>query len=230
MTTVPFTIVDNFFDNPKEIRDYALSLKYIPEPDGRWPGKRTALLNHINPSLEDFVLRKIYNLFFEETPIGSTVKMSFQKIEHLEGSGWPHQDKELFTFLIYLHDDEESINCGTSIYSLKKGVYHPFKDLQDQRKMETFMRSKFNQSKTGKMTKEQLIIQEKFISENFTKTIDIKDKFNRLVCFPSDCFHSANTYSNLTSDARLTLLGFVERIAFKGKHWPIIRSKQSHMI
>jgi len=230
MTTIPFTIVDDFLDNPQEIKNYALSLKYVPEPEGRSPGKRTPFLHQINPPLYEYILRKVYNLFFEEYPVGSKVNMSFQKIEYLEGSGWPHQDTELFTFLIYLHEDDESVNCGTSIYSLKKGIPYPLHNQQDRLKMENFMKAKFNQSKTGKMSEENLKLQKNFIENNFEKTIDIKDKFNRLICFPSECFHSANTFNNSTHEDRLTLVGFVERIAFKGKHWPIIRSKQTHLL
>ena len=37
----PTTVVDDFFDNPHDVRKLALSTKFYPNKDGRWPGARS---------------------------------------------------------------------------------------------------------------------------------------------------------------------------------------------
>ena len=45
----PILCQDDFFDNPDEIREYALSLDYKSDENGHWPGVRTRPLHEINP-------------------------------------------------------------------------------------------------------------------------------------------------------------------------------------
>ena len=39
----PTFCVDNFLENPDEIVEYSKKLKFIKNPDGRWPGARVFL-------------------------------------------------------------------------------------------------------------------------------------------------------------------------------------------
>ena len=57
--------------------------------------------------------------------------------------------------------------------------------------------------------------------------LDIKDIYNRLLCFSSDQYHSANNFSNKNS-SRLTLIGFIHKI--NNSNLPILRSKQTLMM
>jgi len=61
----PTQSVDNFFDKPEEIVQFANSLKYQTAQSGFWPGKRTEEL-HINHSLffKSFLTR-LFALFFD---------------------------------------------------------------------------------------------------------------------------------------------------------------------
>ena len=41
---IPTTIVDNFFEDPMKVRDYALSQDFFSDTERSWPGKRTSPL------------------------------------------------------------------------------------------------------------------------------------------------------------------------------------------
>ena len=47
----PTTIIDNFFDDPYAVRKLALSTKFYPNKDGRWPGARSDRINNIDYEL-----------------------------------------------------------------------------------------------------------------------------------------------------------------------------------
>ena len=48
MFNYPVTIIDNFYDNPEEIRDFALKHNFFPTEEGFYPGRRTEKLNITN--------------------------------------------------------------------------------------------------------------------------------------------------------------------------------------
>jgi hypothetical protein len=41
---IPITIIDDFLENPDLVVDFANSLEYQKDEQGRWPGKRS---NHL---------------------------------------------------------------------------------------------------------------------------------------------------------------------------------------
>ena len=47
----PILCQDDFFDNPDEIREYALSLDYKSDENGHWPGVRTRPLHKAGVSV-----------------------------------------------------------------------------------------------------------------------------------------------------------------------------------
>ena len=63
----PILCQDDFFDNPDEIREYALSLDYKSDENGHWPGVRTRPLHEINPKLATEVLVKVFSI--DDAPI-----------------------------------------------------------------------------------------------------------------------------------------------------------------
>jgi len=219
MTTIPLTVLDNFFDNPNTIRDYALSLEYKSDEEN-YPGKRSKPLHILNTDLFHYTNNKVLSLFFTDyKEVRYEVYASFQIIEKHPGEGWVHQDPNLFTFIIYLHESNPNINCGTSLWSLNSNVICPIKN--------EFERSYFNDKRTAhhlhsKYDKEAV----NSFNRNFTKEISIPDKYNRLVAFSSELFHSANFYDNNLSP-RLTLIGFVNNVS--NNSLPVIRSKQTQL-
>jgi hypothetical protein len=214
MVTIPLTVLDNFFDNPQEVKDYALSLKYSPEPDGKWPGKRTENLINIHFPFYKYVCNKVLSLFFEN-PVNHHIDLKFQLIEDYQGKGWVHQDPTIFTFLIYLHKENPEIDCGTTLWNLDPNLLSPINSENDH--------NLFNSRREHHKTKKTLSKDQSLQYKKFKKSISIPDKFNRFIGFSSEHFHSANSFDNNIS-SRLTLIGFVENL--NTSKLPIIRSKQ----
>ena len=45
---LPTMVVDNFYEEPDQVRDYALSLEYFKGDRGSWPGVRTKLFHEFD--------------------------------------------------------------------------------------------------------------------------------------------------------------------------------------
>jgi hypothetical protein len=221
MTTIPITILDDFLDNPDTIRNWGLSLPFESSDDGRWPGKRTECLSKIHPPFYNYINRKILSLFFED-PVNYDGDLTFQLIEDYQGEGWVHQDSNVFTYIIYLSPENE-INCGTSLYNLNSKKIHN-KNTPDDDNLLSLTR---HHHKTKLISPDIENIQKYNLNSNYIKTLDINDKFNRVLCFSAEKFHKANNFSNNTSP-RLTLIGFIHKIS--SSNLPIIRSKQTIMM
>ena len=220
MTTIPVTILDNFLDNPNTIRDWGLSLEFTPEPNGKWPGKRTSCLSKIHPPFFDYINQRVLSLFFEDS-INYHCSLTFQLIEDYQGEGWIHQDSNTFTYIIYLSPEDE-INCGTSLYDLKPEKVHIINS-PDENNLLSLTRQ---HHKTKLISPDIKNIQKQNLYSNYTKILDVNDKFNRLLCFSAEKFHRANNLSNTTSP-RLTLIGFIHKVATD--NLPVLRSQQTIM-
>ena len=217
MKTIPLTIVDNFFDNPDSIKKLSEKLEFFAPAAPFYPGKRTKCLSEIHPPFFNYVNKKVFRLFFEDTKdIQYRTFLHFQKIENYEGKGWIHQDDDLFTFMIYFHKPNPEINCGTSIWNLNSDLFHNINSVEE---MDNSSKRK-DHFKTGKVINEY---QEKH-QKNFTKEISIPDKYNRLIAFSAEHFHSANNL-NPVENPRLALIGFVHEI--NRANLPILRMNQT---
>jgi hypothetical protein len=211
---IPTTIVDDFFDNPEHIRDYALSLEYTKDPEFKWPGKRSRQLYDINPNLFEFIINRALSLFYRPGIDYSQwkAKCSFQLVDKSYGTGWIHKDMETITGIIYLNK-ENNPNAGTTIYQRKSG--HSL--LNTDKKIQFFK---------GDIDLETATRYRKENDEQFEETVTIKNKFNRLVMFDSGLYHGANDFednNNQQDSDRLTLVFFIEKIDVY-QH-PIVRMK-----
>ena len=217
MKAIPLTIVDNFFDNPDSIRKFSEELDFFTPTPQFHPGKRSKCLSEIHPTFYDYVNKKVFRLFFEDVAnVRYKTSLYFQKIENYEGKGWIHQDDNLFTFMVYFHQPNPKINCGTSIWSLNSDLIHSINSNE-----EFYHSSKRRDHyKTGKVTNDY---QEKF-HKNFTEEISIPDKYNRLIAFSAEHPHSSNNF-NPVGNPRLFLIGFVEEIS--KANLPILRMNQT---
>ena len=208
MNLIPATILDNFLENPNEIRDWALSLDYSKSSsNGRYPGKRTKLLENINPPFHQYVTKKIISIFADPNKVIGESSSSFQLITNYEGNGWIHQDTDSqITAILYL-SKESKINCGTSLYEIKSpNIFN----LTPERK--AYIKDRENHHSTGKIPSNILKQKNEFENNNFNKTLDIKDKFNRIFCFSSNHYHAANFFSPNNGEDRLTYISFIHNL------------------
>jgi hypothetical protein len=195
----PFFCIDNFFDNPDEIVEYAKSLPYAPCHN---PGTRTVSLNELDEEFFFWINKKIlsvlYPMNYNELAYNATTL--FAKVPpNLVHDGWVHEDSCEFSSIIYL---SKQTDCGTSIFSPKKS--HLKKYQNQDRKAEYFV----DESKT-----DGLADLKKTNNENFEESIIVKPKYNRLIIFDGKMPHAAQPYMSAdTTEDRLTLNSFFNSI------------------
>ena len=118
-----FKIIDNFYNNPDQVRDYALSLEF--NVTGNYPGARTEPLQGDNFTnamafMQDAVGKPItffpseYNTAFQYTTEDSRT--------------WVHHDSTDWAAVLYLTPDAP-LDSGTAIYKHKHtGIYRHTED------------------------------------------------------------------------------------------------------
>jgi hypothetical protein len=213
----PTQSVDNFFDKPEEIVQFANSLEYKTAQSGFWPGKRTEEL-HINHTLffKSFLTR-LFALFFDYSHTKlrwSDVGMYFQKTSAFDpkdksnilNTGLIHQDGNFpLVGLVYLTKDACK-DSGTSIMLPNKKYKHR-PELADEK-------VRLHKIPQEKQTKKDLEDRKKLIlslNENFEESIRFNNKFNRLIAYTGTDFHKCNSFYS-GQDERLTLVFFVGKM------------------
>jgi hypothetical protein len=211
----PTVCVDNFFDDPIKVKNFALNLNYKKDPEGKWPGERTDYLHAIDRNFFEYVCTKIIRLLYpmDYSNIYFNAVQNFQKVNGgvFKNQGWVHTDfpKEI-TAIIYLSEHK---NCGTSLFYKKD---FNFNLIHNDKKQEMY-----------KNTKKDFSF---FLNENnnqFEKTLTINSKFNRLVLFDSSHYHAADKFNDSSiKEDRLTLVTFFNQIGGENIKYPIPEMKR----
>lgn len=222
MKKFPVTVLDNFYENPDLVRQFALSLDYDTDPEGRWPGKRSLPLHEVNQSFFGTFCNKIFNLFYDldNKTINYKVATNFQSISNYSenpdselNTGWIHQDVEcICSGVIYLNPNPQE-NTGTNIYSMIDG-----KDpnLNQSEKHKLYM---------GKEPVNESEYTDQILENNnkFEETISVRNVYNRMILFEGGVIHGVPSYYSSSSEPRLTQVFFVYKA--EGQRYPVVRSK-----
>lgn len=212
----PVTILDNFFEYPDQVREFALKQKYEPDRENQWPGVRTSEIYGLNKDLWTQFTRKAFSLFynFDKEDVEWSVKSSFQKISAKYSGGWVHTDMpEILTGIVYLNPNT-SLEYGTSIFYRKKK--HPFASIKNLEEKKSFYRHELTNNDIEKYRLEN--------NNQFEEVIRVSNAYNRLVLFDSHLFHSANGYfGNGNEDERLSLVFFLVKLS--AESYPVARTK-----
>ena len=226
----PIQCVDNFFDKPNKIIEFADSLDYKIGPYGFWPGKRTEELYLTHNQFFNSFLIKLLALFFDYncTKISwSNVGMYFQKTtafdpkdkNNILNTGLIHQDGPFpLVGLIYLTKDAD-LDSGTSIMVPKKEYKENIQELV--KKQATIYKKP-----QEKLSKKDLEDYKKIIldrNKDFEESIRFNNKFNRLITYTGKDFHKCNSFYSGKKE-RLTLVFFLKKIQ-SSAHPPVQRSK-----
>lgn len=206
MKNFPIICVDDFYDDPDFIRNFALKQEYATDPTGKWPGKRTAQLDRLNKNMFDRFCKKILSLMYENVnAVQADISTGFQIIEPYDSvetspknRGWIHTDENcVFAGIVYLNPNPNP-NTGTSMYSLSNPE---FKHEDLNTKTDFFKNGKDSNYDTSMMRH----------CSAFTETVKINNVYNRLVAFDSSIYHGANSFYT-TNEPRLTQVFFVHSI------------------
>jgi hypothetical protein len=198
----PITVVDDFFEYPDAVREFALQQEYLPDPNNKWPGKRSKPLHELNLALFSNTVNKVFSLFFNlnKTKISWNTNVCFQKVNSKYQEGWVHTDENICTGIIYLSKSENK--CGTTIYRPIDPINASIKNAD--KKIESFNNTDLIPN-TNDFRLEN--------NKQFRSTVTIQEEYNRLVLFDGHLLHSANEfYGDEDDSARLTLVFFVKQI------------------
>ena len=200
--------VDNFYDDPDYVREYALSLNYQETP-GNYPGSRTDFLHVINPNFFNYFCDKLFSLYydFNKSNVNWIVQTGFQLVPPygsdknlIKNTGWIHLDSStVFAGVIYLNPIVD-INCGTSLYKLKNET--PPDPISANEIKTQFYKNKID------LNYDKLILEH---NESFIETIKFNNVYNRMISFDSQSYHAANNFQTGT-DTRLTQVFFVNEV------------------
>ena len=197
-------VVDDFYDDPDLVREFALGLEFFKGDRGSWPGVRTELLHRVDYDFFSVFSKKILEVLKQNdyTEI-IELQTGFQSIDETYGRGWVHDDDPKLNMagIIYLNPGEVPNGSGTTIYN-------DAPDFNGERYSEMFMNdvlvaSPEERTAFAKYREEQI--------SYFTPNTIVDNVYNRLVMFDSRCWHSAdNFFGKDKYDARLTQVFFIK--------------------
>jgi len=197
----PITVVDNFYNNPDNIVEFAVSQKFEKTQKGGFQGRRTEALHTLDKSMFDYFCAKLFSVFYDKQPnMEWKVVTNFDLIEQKTkdvNTGWIHQDdnKHLLAGVIYLNKNWHD-SVGTNIYEKVKDVDENLTQTKidyflDNCDLDKYMRDK------------------KTYNSSFIKTNGVEPVYNRMMCYDASYFHAIGDISNLKTD-RLVQVFFVE--------------------
>ena len=220
MNLYPVTVINDFYDNPDAIRQFALAQKYKfrHEEEGLdyvYPGCRTQDLLSLDSKLQALVVKKLISIFHiaEHDVMRWSVSSSFQSVSEIYKQGLIHIDnRSIFAGVLYLTPNAP-LDAGTSIY----------------RKNATFSQEKYQQAcdANDARFKNGDIVMDTNFHRMFDEVIRVNNVYNTLILFEGDDFHAANNFFGSTlEDSRLAQVFFVNRIdANKANSFPLNRTK-----
>jgi hypothetical protein len=213
----PVCVIDDFYHNPHDVREFALSQKFYPNEDGRWPGARTELILNINKNLFHHFCDKILGIFYHIDDVSNyTINTYFQKVKpfHPEKTnknnrGFIHQDGTLFGGVVYLDLSAEE-RTGTSIYTSKNKWWY-------QNKLDNSANElKFKKYGGESLTDEDMSIWDRS-RDQYVESVRIENIFNRCILFDGNDHHGVPYFG---TEERLTQVFFVENLTFNSHRHP----------
>ena len=216
----PTTCIDNFFEDPKAIRELAFSLERHSDPEGMWPGKRTKMLHEVLPEYSNFFCAKLMRTFydFRKHQVNWQIESYFQFIdpysENAEvNEGWVHKDKDaVLAGVIYLNEKPE-ITAGTSLFARKTVTSDA---IYTDEKHEFFK----NPANVDEKTYVEKL---KENNDNFVETLTVGNVYNRMICYDGAYYHRANSFL-CGEEPRLTQVFFVRNLNADWYPIPSMRS------
>jgi hypothetical protein len=201
MINFPTIVVDNFYNYPDKIREFALKQEYINSP-GNYPGKRTKQLYELNRDLFIGFCTKLFSLYYT-TDTKWIVSTSFWKVSTIDSDplspknmGWIHEDGCLMAGVVYLTPGFNN-RLGTTVYKQVRE-----KEIIDVKSMHKFYASNIDENFDANMTKN---------NSSFDETTKIANEYNRLICFDGRASHAPSHYY-MGNETRLVQVFFVNNI------------------
>ena len=183
-------VEDNFYDNPEEVYQKAISVEYNSgEKEGGHAGQRS-----IEKHYEEVALDKISRLLQFQIYSHSPDNAKFQYCTQ-QDRVWVHTDPFEYAAVVYL-DRYVPVNAGTSFYTWKETKINTLPVEYESEPNRFFEDNPYPLD----MTK-------------WEENLRIGLQFNRIIIYPGKYFHDAtNYYGKAFEDARLFQTFFMDRV------------------
>jgi len=223
----PTTIVDNFFDNPDEIRDYAENCEWYRSD--KIIGHRTEDLG-MNPKHREFfhfLGHKIICLLhpYEPSVVSYRANLFFQKQipgkAHLDG--WIHKDNAEISCLMYLNKRD---TYGTNVYKRKTQWASGVATLEGK-PGENLKHKGFMNVENADFDEEQFLQLKEQHNSYFKPVTSVAGIYNRILLMDSCEYHALQTPTPEEDvDERLILMMWFYDIHMDGLKDGIIESRR----
>lgn len=218
MNLYPVTIVENFYENPDAIRQFALAQKYQfcherKNLDYVYPGSRTKDLFDLDKNLHEKVIKKLISIFHnsEHDLMRWALSTSFQSVTEEYKDGVIHTDQNtIFAAVLYLTPDSQ-LQSGTSLYRKNKHF--------NQKKYKEFLDKNDAKFRAGD------IEMDTSYHKMFDEIVRVNNVYNTLILYEGRHFHAAHQFFGKSlEDSRLAQVFFINKIdAQKHSVFPIKR-------
>ena len=235
----PISCFDDFYKDPDKVREWALDLEYTKHK-GTYPGVRSQCLSGIDRDFYEVSCRKFLGMFDDfDKPLDQVnfkIRTYFQKIwrfspdpNSIRNKGWIHTDGNvLLAGVVYLNPNSDP-DAGTSIYTKKKDAIIPEWMIYEEGVPN---KSEFIQDILQSDTSSPLDSikdYDKGLKENndmYELTLEIKNKYNRMIAYDGDQWHGQSTYWMDNEECRLTQVYFVEQLNCFNQKFPNVRCER----
>lgn len=198
MVKHPTVIIDNFFETPDQVREWALKQKFYKH-DGNYQGLRTDLFSQIDPILQQVMINKM--LQYSHYRYIDQLYASCQLIDDSWGDGWIHNDSKDLNIagIVYLTPNAPD-DSGTIIYDDP----HSNMILELTEDTQKAFKTEVNELDVDK--RKQLESYRIKHNAQFKSSQVIENRYNRCVIFDCKSWHGAGKYfGNTLETSRLTL-------------------------
>lgn len=207
---IPASCIDNFYEDPDSIRDFALSLNYsFPYENENFPGERTDCLSSIDKNFYNFSIRRLLSCFVDiDSSTTWEANTYFQKIhcfndkkDHLMNKGWIHLDSSaVFAAVVYLNKNT-FLDSGTSLF-------HPKIELvlnDDDIKLRNNLYHNISVDEKSYVKSIQKH------NDQFDLTLEFKNRYNRMIAYSAETWHTQSCFW-VPEEFRFTQVFFIQSL------------------
>lgn len=200
-------VFDNFFANPYKVAELGNSLDF--SHDETWPGIRTQNLFQTNNEdliefAKYFTLRIAHDVLYGLQKFEIDIRFHKNDIYDVDEAnfGWIHNDSAEIAGLVYLNDEPANMNTGTSIFDKNNKVNFAKDDFESRKQLNI-----------NKVVTENYLRDLRNNKSLFDETVNMGNKFNRLVAYDAEQWHRPNSYKVETAP-RYSLVFFIKHAQF----------------
>lgn len=209
MNLYPVAIIENFYEDPDAIREFALKQEYTfcherENVEYVYPGCRTKDLFDLDSTLQAKICKKLVSVFHnsEYDIMRWAISTNFQSVTEEYEEGVIHTDHNTILAGVLYLSPNAPLDAGTSLYRKSPAF--------DEKKYKAALALNDSEFREGK------IVMNTKHHEMFEEIVRVNNVYNTLIIYEGRHYHSANKfYGSTLANSRLTQVFFVNNIDAK---------------